>query len=218
MFFDLEKEALTSSGLKDGSEVAAYTDKLDRLTGIFLKISGTASAGEEIAERLFRWLWQDRPGRYEKNGAFRLHQVIDGQLDRRKKSVGNCLGLTLLYNCMLRRVGTTAGALYLERAFEIGPHVLTLLEVKDTSIDIENILPEGFGYRGHLDRPDRIRWGDRELVADIYHSMGNEWFAAGVYFEALACYEKALGLNPEYEKAHLNRAILLEKINIENNK
>ncbi len=100
----------------------------------------------------------------------------------------------------------------MENAFEIGPHVLTFLQTKGSLIDIENILPEGFDYKGHLHHPSRIRWGDKELVADIYHSMGNDFFSKGEFIKALENYDMAIKLNPQYEKAHLNRTILLDKI------
>ncbi len=108
-----------------------------------------------------------------------------------------------------------ANALYLENAFGIGPHVLTLLQTEASTIDIENILPDGFDYKGHLDDPSRMKWGDRELVADIYHSLGNELFLKGEWTEALEKYEMSLHLNPEYEKARLNKVILLDKLEMD---
>jgi tetratricopeptide (TPR) repeat protein len=112
-------------------------------------------------------------------------------------------------------MGIMAEALYLENAFGIGPHVLSVLKIEDCLIDIENTLPDGFDYKGHLDDPSRMGWGDRELVADIYHSLGNELFSKGEFAKALKNYEMALRLNPQYEKAHLNRAILLAKMKMD---
>jgi tetratricopeptide (TPR) repeat protein len=109
-------------------------------------------------------------------------------------------------------MGVHADALYLDNAFGVGPHVLTLLQVGKSTIDIENILPDGFNYKGHLDDQSRTRWRDNELVADIYHSLGNECFEKGKLNEALENYERAIRLNPQYEKAHLNKVILLEKM------
>ena len=103
----------------------------------------------------------------------------------------------------------------MENAFGIGPHVLTLVKTEGFLIDVENILPDGFDFKGHLANPSRIRWGDRELVADIYHSLGNEFFKKGRFIEALNHYDRAIQLNPQYEKAQLNKAIVLEKINRE---
>ena len=108
-----------------------------------------------------------------------------------------------------------ADALYLERAFDQSPHLLTSLKIDKIRIDIENVLPEGFDYRGHSKEPSRTIWNDNELVADIYHSVGNELFTEGKFQEALGSYEKALELNPRYERAMLNRAILLDRINIQ---
>lgn len=169
------------------------------------------------ARALFTWLWIKKPDRYKPQGNFKLSEVIDAQTSKDRHIVGNCLGLTLLYNCLLRRMKIEAGALYLENAFGIGPHVLTLLSTKESLIDIENILPDGFDYKGHLSNPSRKRWGDRELVADIYHGLGNEFFEKGDWNKALRSYDRAIRLNPQYEKAHLNKAILLEKINREKN-
>lgn len=166
----------------------------------------------EKARALFTWLWIKKPARYKPQGNYKFGEVIDAQLSDDAKVVGNCLGLTLLYNCLLRRMGIMTEALYLENAFGIGPHVLTILQTEESMIDIENISPEGFDYKGHLNHPSRTRWGDRELVADIYHSMGNEFFSKGELIKALENYDVAIHLNPQYEKAHVNKAILLSKI------
>jgi tetratricopeptide (TPR) repeat protein len=141
--------------------------------------------------------------------------VIDAQLNKEIQTVGNCLGLTLLYNCLLLRMGIMAEALFLEDAFGIGPHVLTILPTKDSSIDVENIFPNGYDYKGHLMHLSRIKWGDQELVADIYHSTGNEFFSKGELSKALENYEVCFRLNPSYEKAHLNRDILLDKMEMD---
>ena len=100
----------------------------------------------------------------------------------------------------------------MENAIGVSSHVLTLLPTDTSLIEIENILPDGFDYKGYPDSPSRRRWGDRELVSDIYHSQGNECFARGEFIKALANYEMTIQLNPQYEKAKLNKAILLDKI------
>ena len=148
-------------------------------------------------------------------GNYKLDEVIDAQQSDDAETIGNCLGLTLLYNCLLRRIDITAEALYLEYAFGTGPHVLTLLQIDDSMIDIENILPDGFDYKGHVNHPSRTRWRDQELVADIYHSFGNELFEKGEWTWALQNYDRALHLNPQYEKARLNKAILLDKMDMD---
>lgn len=210
--FDLEKESLRASGLKSEQEINLYMDKLDRIYKRFLSAVTLPVDLKAQAEVLFRWLWSEKPTRYQPQGSFRLNEVIDAQLSPNIFSVGNCLGLTLLYNCLLRKMGIFSEALYLEDAFGRGPHVLTLIPINDSFIDVENIFPDGFDFKGHRDNPRRVRWGDRELVADIYHSVGNELFFKGEYKEALRNYERAIKLNPQYEKAKLNRMILLDKI------
>ncbi len=208
----MEKEALKASGIKWKKEIANYLEKLDHLHHQFIRHLTLPSNSLTQAKGLFDWLWKEKPDRYKRHGNFRLSEVIDAQLSKDNRIVGNCLGLTLLYNCLLRKMGIHAQALYLENAFKTGPHVLTFLQTKESFVDIENILPEGFGYEGHLSHPLRIRWGDQELVADIYLSIGNEFFKKNEFMEALRNYNMAIRLNPRYEKTYLNKAILLGKM------
>ncbi len=214
MPFDLEREALIASGLREENRIAEYLGKLCSLYKQFMSQECLPSFVLLRARHLFDWLWKDRPTRYRRQGNFRLNQVIDAQIKEGTPVVGNCLGLTLLYNCLLRGIDIKAEAVYLENAFGVGPHVLTSLTIDDSSIDIENILPGGFDYIGHRDAPSRQIWGDRELVADIYHSVGNELFERGEFSEALRNYNTALELNPQYERARVNKAILVDRINM----
>jgi tetratricopeptide (TPR) repeat protein len=210
--FNLEREALLASGIREERKILFYLAELNRILQQFLHQTMPPPDPVDKARVLFTWLWTSKPYRYKPRGSYRLSEVIEAQLNEDAKAVGNCLGLTLLYNCLLRRMGIVTDALYLENAFGMGPHVLTLLQAEDSLIDVENILPSGFDYKGHLTNPARTGWGDRELIADIYHSVGNELFEKGDLVEALENYELAITFNPEYEKAHLNRMILLDKI------
>lgn len=212
MLFNLEKESLLASGLKDHRRLVESRGKLDQLAKQFIGQMKGPQQPAEKARALFDWLWERKPGRYEPGGCFRLDDVIDAELSKENRTVGNCLGLTLLYQCLLKKMGIHADALYLENAFGMGPHVLTLLQTDASTIDIENILPEGFDFKRHLNDPSRTKWGDKELVGDIYHSLGNEWFEKGEFAKALNNYERAIKLNPRYEKAHLNKAIVMDKL------
>ncbi len=211
MPFDLEKEALLASGVTDNDRMALYSSKLHDLHDSFTRHVRPAPDPLNRARALFDWLWRVKPSRYKAGGNYRLTDVIDAQTGR-GSAVGNCLGLTLLYNALLRRGDIEAEALWLENAFGAGPHVLTLLPINDSMVDVENSLPGGFDYKGHLKISSRKRWGAKDLVADIYHSLGNEFFDNGELSESLKCYNMAINLNPEYERAHLNRMILSEKI------
>jgi tetratricopeptide (TPR) repeat protein len=212
LLFDLEGEALIASGLEDGDRISEYLGKLDSLYQDYNLREPYDSSPLAKAGTLFDFLWKDRPKRYIKEGPFRLNQVVDARLDRGNTPVGNCLGLTLLYNCLLRRIGIRAQAVYLENAFEVGPHVLTSLRIDNVEIDVENILPDGFDYEGHKENPHRVEWGDKELVADIYQSAGTESFQREEFREALRSYDLALKFYPGYEKARLNRAILVDRM------
>ena len=213
MPFDFEKETLRASGLESSDQIFYYLGKLDKLYRKFLTRArrGVCDPVAEARE-LFDWLWEEKPFRYDAYSNFKLNEVIDAQMSGDIPRVGNCLGLTLLYNCLLREMGINAGAVWLEYAFGIGPHVLTVLHTKARMFDIENILPEGFDYEGHLDDHSRRLWGDKELVADLHHSLCNESSEKGRFDVALRHYDSALRLNPQYERAHLNKAILLERM------
>lgn len=214
MGFQFEREALIASGLDDEKKIDEYHNRLVFLSRQCMpRRIGPSSSALSRARYLFNGLWRDRQARYRPGGHFRLHNVIDAQIRKGSTAVGNCLGLTLLYNCLLNIVEIPAKAVYLEHAFNTGPHLITLLEIDHSRIDIENILAEGFDYTRHKDNPSRTLWGDRELVADIYHSTGNEYFEKGVFSEALRSYEKALELYPDYDRAALNRVIVLDRMN-----
>lgn len=215
MQFDLGYEALRASGVNNTHQISDY---LDRLHSVYLKfVSQTELAEDPLiqAKQLFDWLWTVKPFRYKRHGNFRISDVIESQMNEKTRSVGNCLGLTILYNCLLKKTGLYPEAIYLEEAFGNGPHVLTCLRTKHSVIDIENILPQGFDYQYHKDAHARTLWSDKELVADIYHSRGNECFEMEKYSEALTNYKMAVQLNPQYQKAHFNIAILLDKLTMD---
>jgi tetratricopeptide (TPR) repeat protein len=213
MRFNLKKQALIASGLKGENRLAAYAEKLEFLIQHLLPHRCDSLLIKTQPKILFDGLWQHKPDRYRSNGNYRLNEVIDAQLKDGNHAVGNCLGLTVLYNCLLETIGIQAEALHLQNAFGMGPHVLTLLKTGDDTIQIENILPGGFDYKGHLHDPSAERWGPKELVADIYHSRGNELFKRGQFGRALENYNTALKLNPQYESARMNKAILKDRMN-----
>jgi len=212
MPFDLEREALIASGIQKSDLIDTYRGRLDYLYGEFRHQMKFPCDSLSQPKALFTWLWQQKPDRYKPGSYYRLNNVIDAQVDQVTKRVGNCLGLTLLYNCLLTKMGLRAGALNLENAFDIGPHVLTVLKIEETLIDIENIFPHGFDYTGHIDNPSRTIWGDKELVADIYLTSANLLFDEGRFQDAIKNYDLAIDLNSQYEKARINRAICLMRL------
>jgi tetratricopeptide (TPR) repeat protein len=210
--FNFEKESLFASGVRSAEGLVHSVRKLDEIYQQFIHSVMPPSDSLSKAQVLFKWLWTKKPARFKPDGYFRLNDVIDAQLSEDSQTVGNCLGLTLLYHCLLHKTGITAEALYLENAFGTNSHVLTLLQTRDSLIDVENIFPDGFDYKGHLNNPSRTTWGDQELVADIYQSLGTEFFSKGDLIKALENYDMALRLNPNYEKGYLNKAILLDRM------
>ena len=217
MLLGLEKKALIASGITKNDLITIYAHKLDKINQQFIHEVKHISDPITKAKALFDWLWIKKPERYALDGHYRLHHAIDSQLSKANIAVGNCLGLTLLYNCLLQRLRIDAQALHVENAFGIGPHVLTVLKTEESMVAIENILPDGFDYKGHLNDPWRIKWGDKELVADIYLSQGNECYEKRDYNKALKNYERAIKMNPRYERARLNKVIVLDRIGMEEN-
>ena len=214
MLFALEKEAQIASGITNEDRIELYLGKLEDLCRRFADNLKSVQSPLLKARKVFDYLWQQKPRRYQRHGNYKIHKVLDAQLSEdREAAVGNCLGLTLLFNILLKKIGIQAASLYLEDAFAQGPHVLTLLPIEKTMIEIENIIPEGFNYKGHRDNPTRSRWClDQHLVADIYLSRGNELFDEGRFAQALTQYEMAIQLNPQYEKAHINKVIALQTL------
>jgi len=206
---DLAEGALIASGVSDAGQLKCYRAKVDRMC----QEIAPASADDDVAraKQVFHWLWRSKPHRYERGGNFRLGDVIDAQLGQ-SEAVGNCLGLTILYNVLAQRLGLEVEAIYLDDAFGIGPHVLTLLRTGERPIDVENMLPHGFDYAGHRDCPRRRQWGNKELVADVYHSMGNRFFHRGELERAIQSYDEAIRLSPSYATPRFNKGIALVEL------
>lgn len=210
--FNLEIEALRASGIAE-KEFTRYAKLFDLLQKRLLRSLHLSQDSVRKAKQIFDDLWREKPNRYQPNGYYKLSDTIQCQLAREGREVGNCLGLTVLYNCLLHRMDIPVSAVHLESAFGHGPHVLSVMS--KTKICIEHIFQAGFDYKGHTDDSEKIIWGDRELVADIYNSRGTECFNAGEFKMALACYENAIRLNPHYESARINKAIVLDKLAIQ---
>ena len=208
---DLAQAALIASGVINQRELESY---LLRMAHLHRQISEQLSAefaDVAKAEAIFNCLWKGKTNRYKSRGNFKLTDVIDAQIGG-KESVGNCLGLTILYNALTQSFGLGLKAVHLEDAFGLGPHVFSILYTEGGSIDIENIFPHGFDFKGHADNPGRQEWGNAELVADLYFSRANDLFEQGSLENAIENYDKALRLNPGYTKAYLNKAMALSQL------
>jgi tetratricopeptide (TPR) repeat protein len=205
---DLAWGALIASGVASQKDLDTYLVKLHTLLQQ-VKAEIPAESELRIAGALFHWLWQTKPNRSERRGSYRLTGVLDAQLDPKVEKVGNCLGLVVLYNALAQKLGLKIKAVHVSDAFGQGPHVFSLLYTAQGTVDIENILPNGFDFKGHLKNPRRTEWGDVELIADIYHSIGNEQFERGELEQAVQSYGKAIGLNSKYSKAYINRGLAL---------
>ena len=212
---DLLDAALAASGIAAWEELERYRLRTSILLQRFRGTVGADLPPIARARSLFRWLWLVKPRRYRHSSTFLLSQVLDAHFDTTQVVEGNCLGFTQLYNVLGKALGLRVGIVHIDEAFGQGPHVLSALYLGNGDMDVENIFHRGFDYKGHLDRPGREIWGDRELVADVYLSRGNLNLDIGNLEQATEDYEKALQLNPRYDKAHLNRGIALAALDRE---
>jgi tetratricopeptide (TPR) repeat protein len=204
----LEEGALIASGVREEHALKSYLEKLSRLIG---QVRFLEEEKDEYSRgrRLFDWLWQDKPARYKSRGPFRLTEVIEAQLSETKSEVGNCLGLTLLFNILAKKSDLGVEAAYLEDVSGANPHVISVIKFRGKSIDVDHMSAMGYDSLPQVWAVKRVGWGDRELIADIYHSEANLLFYQGKYEEALENYDKSLRLNPHYDKAYINAAMVL---------
>jgi tetratricopeptide (TPR) repeat protein len=208
---DLAWGALIASGVKNSTDLDSY---LAALNTLYRQVLPEITAGSKLkkAEAIFDWLWAKKPNRYQYQGNFRLQDVLTAQLDPNVETVGNCLGLTVLYNVLAQRCGLDMKAVYLEEAHGRLSHVFSTFVTGNTTTDIDNIFPFGFDFKDHLDNPQRVLWGNSDLIADIYHSIGWALHEQGRLEGAVFNYSKAIRLNPKYAKAYLNRGIALSML------
>lgn len=205
---DLAQGALLAAGVASDKEIFLYLNKVDKLCDLIAASTPDCTGDIEKAKAIFDWLWGNTPRRYKSEGYYKLTDVLDAQY-RKHNDIGNCLGLTVLYNVIAKAFGLSVRAVYLESFSGPGPHVCSLLVLDGKTIDIENIFINGFEYHAHRNAPTRQEWGDRELIADIYNSAGSELFAAGKMERAIENYEKAIQLNPKYNRPLLNKGMAL---------
>ncbi|MBI2867480.1 MAG: hypothetical protein HYX97_03990 [Chloroflexi bacterium] len=207
---DLAMAALAASGVLDRREREAAIARLEALSRnahAHMEMEGRDAL--HTAEAMFRWLWLTKPVRYQPGGPYQLQTVVKRQVEWRQKTVGNCLGLTVLYNALLQRLGLRVEAVYAPDAARQGPHVFSRLRLDGRRLDIDSSVPFGFGTARFMHAKDRVVWDNQALVAEIYASRGNEALNAGDAALAVRCYRKSLALHPGHPMVGLNMGIAL---------
>lgn len=208
---DLGEAALLASGAKYRRVLVGYLAGLSVIERSLALAMSSASSDVDKAKAIFDWLWHMKPRRFLSRGSFRLTDVVDAQIGE-ADAVGNCLGLTLLYNSLGQRLGIALKAVHLENAFDRGPHVLSMLPTPEGAVDIENVFAHGFDYRSHRANSGRVEWDNGDLIAELLSAVGNEEFEAGNLGKALRSYEAALYLSPSNKTAELNRLIVSSEL------
>ena len=166
----LPQAAFIASGVVS-DQLKEYMKKIsDMVTDLKNHVKGYDQV--KTAETIFNWLWKTKPNRYKLEGNFRLTQVVDAYLDETKR-VGNCLGLTMLYNSLAQALNLPVKAAHLNH-FMGRPHVFSMLYTETAVIPIENIFPDGFDYGPHKHNPQFVEWDNIHLIADLYNSRANE--------------------------------------------
>jgi tetratricopeptide (TPR) repeat protein len=117
---DLAQGALIASGVNNERVLAQYLAQIEQLC---LQIGAEAvshhSGDLKKAKSIFDWLWRAKPRRYQYQGNFKLTDVLDAQLGE-KDEVGNCLGLTLLFNELIADIyHSIANSLFEQRELEL---------------------------------------------------------------------------------------------------
>ncbi len=212
----IEAALLTLSGLKTDNEKDSYGSKLDDMFDRFrnkyphlMKSIHSKSPSYlhlSIAQSLFYYLWNSKPKRFGKY--FLLTDVIDAQLDSNVRNpVGTCVGLTSLYSVLGLRAGLDLSLLVSLN------HLLSRLTFADQKIDIDQTDPQGFNcqvYEGFREFPILT------LISNVLNSRGLMKEEQGCFDDALADYQKAISINPEYANPWNNRGnmrLLNEDIN-----
>ena len=166
----LPQSAFIASGA-DPSQIKEYMKKFsDMVTDLKDHVKGHDQV--KRAAVIFNWLWEAKPDRYEMEGNFRLTKVVDAYLGETER-VGNCLGLTMLYNSLAQALNLSMKAAHLDH-FMGRPHVFSMLYTEMSVIPIENIFQDGFNYEQHKHNPQLIEWDNIHLIADLYNSRANE--------------------------------------------
>jgi len=138
--FDLAEAFFIASGIRDERELASYMQKFEGLCSTISEDPKVKSASNKVekAKAIFDWLWESKPDRY--NSCNKLTDALDNQLSKEKKSVGDCGGLTSLYNSICQRFGISVLSVH------AAEHIYSVLTMDDGNLlVIENTNKDGFG-------------------------------------------------------------------------
>lgn len=145
--FDLARAAFIASGVRDRNELASYLQRFDDLCSNISRGEKciTSASREDRAQAIVDYLWGSQQNRAEEAsygdiGIWRLTEVFDNQLSG-KDVVGNCFGLTLLYNCIAERLGLITRAVVGEN------HTYSIVEGEEGWRVVENTINEKLGCR-----------------------------------------------------------------------
>jgi tetratricopeptide (TPR) repeat protein len=208
----LERGLLIISGLKTEGEIETYTQKLDQIYhGFIEKLTSKSPVSlatlreymtASLARSLFEHLWNTKPRRCD--GNFLLTDVIDAQLDPDvNRKVGSCVGLTALFTVLGLREGLNLTILVSDS------HMVNRLRADDTIYNIDNTDPLGFDYS--LDEKDFLEYPSILLLANVLNSRGMARETLENFEQAIADYNKAIEINPEYGNAYNNRGNIKAK-------
>lgn len=209
---DIERALLIASGCETEGKIAEYKRKIDELESKFHAHSMHEFAGnkakdetqlEKMAYSLDRFLWEKGNGRY--NGNFLLADAVDAQINPETEGVGDCVGLSSLYAALGTRQGLKLAVLYKPE------HIMLRLRIGRKTIDIECTDPYGFGIdikqSRHKSHKGLGEAGLIALVTTAYYNRGIAKMELGRFQDAIADYDRAIKIMPDFALAYNNRGV-----------
>lgn len=184
--FDLANAGLIASGIRDKGGLDFYLDKFNGLVLSIAADSRVSSAETDVkkAQAVFDWLWESKPKRDD--SASRLTDALDNQLSNREQ-VGDCMGLTLLYNSICQRLGISMKAVWTVR------HIYSAMDTEKGIIPVENTMRYGFGNGLGVG----IVIGNQQLIQRFLLRQAFDYKEAKDHKQAFSLTEIALRINPE---------------------
>ncbi len=189
--FDLAATGFIASGIRNRDELESYLVKFGELVAIIGSDEKVNNAKTDVdkAEAVFNWLWVSKPNRY--NSAPRLTEALDNQLSD-SEEVGDCMGLTLLYNSVCQRLGIDMNAVWTIR------HIYSAMDVGEEINPIENTSRDGFGNGSGIGKVI----GNQQFIQRFLIRLAYDYKEAERYKDAFSLDEIALRINPKTADAN----------------
>jgi tetratricopeptide (TPR) repeat protein len=198
-------------------QISEYVEKFDRLYAGYVQFklernTKPANKLQEI-ECLNKYLWKNGTGRAVE-GANRFDQVLNNQLDyfenkSQKPGVGNCVGLTDLFNIMAIRAGIDVSTIILSQ-HRLRTYLESIGMVLERVAGHQYSLHSGIVFENTGGAGLSIRLSKDEVVS-AYAGIASEFSNAGImhftqkeHEKAIAAFRTAIKLYPKNPDFYAN--------------